>query len=65
METTTIVKKTWEPVDRGSYETCPVCDEIIESDSEWLGEDDNGRGWYYQTDRCPYGCGHQKYRRPE
>ena len=39
-------------VSHGTYETCKACNGLVLSDSEWEGEDKNGRGWFTVTDRC-------------
>ena len=45
-------KNQLETVWKSGYAECFSCGGLILSDSEWLGEDENGRGWYLLHERC-------------
>ena len=42
-------------IDKVHYELCADCFGLVLTDSEWLGEDDNGKGWvlfHYRCEEC-------------
>ena len=39
-------------VPRGGYHDCGHCGGLVVSSSEWIGEDENGQGWYISYNTC-------------
>ena len=43
-----VLNKTWT----GHFWICADCGGLVDSESEWLGEDANGKGWFRLHERC-------------
>ena len=52
MKATLERKNTLKQTQHSGYATCDKCDGLVVSDSEWLGEDESGKGFFEVTYHC-------------